>query len=527
MRGVAQSEKSAYVFSSGKRLRSKQYSQKLSAVKERVASKLMDVFERFFNLSSDLFIVTNGRGRIERVNSRWKDILGYEPNELEGRQVYEIFHPADVEASIQARDVANRLGSYRDFENRCMHKNGSIVWMKWHGFLDSETGCLYVAGIDVTPEKVAIQSLELESISLVRERERSTILRELIEAARDGFGYCDPDFRPLYLNRFLAEELGWSLGETSLLNLLSPATRTRYEIDLIPAVFGRREVWEGEVEFLNIRTGESIPIWQKTFCVFGSDGRPQYLAFFATDLRTKRQAEAAIIHSSKMASLGQMAAGIAHEINNPITIIHGTAGLLKKALQSDAPDIARITSGLERIEKTALRISRIIRGLRMFSRSGESDPPLTHPLRTILEETLDLCRERFRDYEIDFRIAEMPEVSIRCRPTQISQVLLNLLNNSFDAISNETERWVQVDFAKRDGKVRISITDSGPGLSKETQRRLMEPFFTTKEPGKGTGLGLPISRGIVEEHGGKLTYERDSKNTCFAIELPVKGEAVS
>jgi len=221
-----------------------------------------------------------------------------------------------------------------------------------------------------------------------------------------------------------------------------------------------------------------------------------------------------------MASLGQMAAGIAHEVNNPITIIHGTAGLLKKAAQTPNRDQEKIVNGLERIEKTALRISRIIKGLRMFSRSGENDPATPTPLSEILEETLDLCRERFKDYAIDLRIGSIPNVAIRCRPTQISQVLLNLLNNSFDAVSRGQEKWVRMDFESDSARVRISVTDSGPGLPEETQRRLMEPFFTTKEPGKGTGLGLSISRGIVEEHGGTLTYERENRNTCFSITLP-------
>ncbi len=487
----------------------------------------MNVFERFFSISSELFVVTSDGGKIEHVNPRWSEVLGYESGEILGRTVYSLLHPDDIENTRRARERAGELGEYGHLENRLIHKTGTIVWMKWHLTVDAGTRLVFATGADVTAEKQALQNLELvtaiatnESSSLVQERERSTILRQLIETAKDGFGYCAPNGRPLYLNRFLVEELGWSPDGTSIFDFLPPASRSRCISETVPAVLNRRESWEGELEFMNLRDGTLVPIWLKAFCSLNSEGRPQYVAFFATDLRTKRQAEAAIFHSSKMASLGQMAAGIAHEVNNPITIIHGTAGLLKKAIQSEIPDFEKITKGLERIEKTSLRISRIIKGLRMFSRSGENDPPLPIPLGTILEETLDLCRERFRDYAIDLRIDDVPEVSVRCRPTQISQVLLNLLNNSFDAISRESDRWVRIDFAEIGEFVRVSVTDSGPGLTPETQRRLMEPFFTTKEPGKGTGLGLPISRGIIEEHGGKLLYDREAKNTCFAIELP-------
>ncbi len=489
--------------------------------------RTMKLFERFFSISSELFIVTNGKGRIERVNTRWKDILGYEPSEIEGTLVYSLFHPEDVAESIRARDRVFQVGVYRDFENRCIHKDGSIVWIKWHGSTDPVTGYFYITGVDITGEKLALESLERvtaiatnESTSLAQERERASILRRLIEKSKDGFGYCDPNLRPLYMNRFLVEELGWDPTRDSIIEFISPESQSRFETEVMPVVLGKLEAWEGEVEYLNLKTGERIPIWQKTFCSLNALGKPQYIGFFATDLRTKRRAEAAVFHSSKMASLGQMAAGIAHEVNNPITIIHGTAGLLKKAVSSEGCDFGKITNGLERIEKTALRISRIIKGLRMFSRSGENDPPLPISLSEILDETLDLCRERFRDFAIDLHIEEVPAVSIRCRPTQISQVLLNLLNNSFDAVSKENERWVRVDFTRFEDRVRISVTDSGPGLTPDTQRRLMEPFFTTKEPGKGTGLGLPISQGIIEEHGGKLCYNNATKNTCFAIELP-------
>jgi PAS domain S-box-containing protein len=476
---------------------------------------MTNLFERFFSISQELFIVTDGRGEIEYVNPKWKDVLGYDPREVAGRQIYDYFHPKDVDRSREARAVIREKGEYRDLENRCLHKDGSVVWIKWNLTRDPETGRFYGVGTDV--------SSTAENTRLLRER--SIILSQFVETSKDGFGYCDPEFKAIYLNRFLTEELGWSLGPQCIFDFVSPATRDRYKSEMIPSVIRRNETWEGEVEFVNLKTGEPVPIWQRTFCSLAMDGTPLYIAFFATDLRTKRRAEAAVFHSAKMASLGQMAAGLAHEVNNPITIIHGTAGLLKKAIQAEDRNPEKMTRGLERIEKTALRISRIVKGLRMFSRSGENDPAVPTALSEILEETLDLCRERFRDYAIDLRIDEIPAASVRCRPTQISQVLLNLLNNSFDAVSREDERWVRIDFAITDDRVRISVTDSGPGLSEDTKARLMEPFFTTKEPGQGTGLGLSISRGIVEEHGGKLVHIPEAPNTCFTIDLPRSPES--
>lgn len=494
----------------------------------------MSPYERFFSIASELLLVTNEEGIITSVNPRWTDVLGYEPNELVGRQAQDLIYPDDL---ASARLVDSNLKSSNekaDFQNRWIHKNGGAVWLRWRSEFDSKNGLIYHSGVDITAEKRATETLERlksqaieENSSLLRERDRSKILRQLIETSKDGFGYCDPGFKPLYLNHFLTEEFGWSTEADSFFDFASPTTRARFETEMIPAVISRGEPWEAEVEFKNTKTDELVPVWVKIFCSLGTDGKPQYVAFFATDLRTKRQSEAAILHSSKMAALGQMAAGIAHEVNNPITIINGTAGLLKKVVLGDTVDVEKITVGLERIEKTSLRISRIVKGLRMFSRSGENDPPISIRLAEILEETFDLCRERFRDFSIDLQMEEIPAVLIRCRPTQISQVLLNLLNNSFDAIATESEKWLRIEFTEFTDGIRISVTDSGPGLTEETQRRLMEPFFTTKEPGKGTGLGLPISRGIIEEHGGRLRYIRGGKNTCFAIELPCTPESAT
>ncbi len=109
------------------------------------------------------------------------------------------------------------------------------------------------------------------------------------------------------------------------------------------------------------------------------------------------------------------------------------------------------------------------------------------------------------------------------RPTQISQVLLNLLNNSFDAIEERAEKWIRVRFEINSNKkiLIIKVTDSGDGIPNEIVHKMMNPFFTTKDIGKGTGLGLSISKGIIEEHGGHLIYNAQSKNTEFVVELPI------
>jgi signal transduction histidine kinase len=112
-------------------------------------------------------------------------------------------------------------------------------------------------------------------------------------------------------------------------------------------------------------------------------------------------------------------------------------------------------------------------------------------------------------------------LAIECRPSQIEQVIINLLNNAFDAVSPLSDKWVRLDFTNFHDKIQIAVTDSGEKISPEIVEKLMLPFFTTKEIGKGTGLGLSISKGIVEDHQGKMYFDSFSSHTRFVVELPI------
>lgn len=143
-------------------------------------------------------------------------------------------------------------------------------------------------------------------------------------------------------------------------------------------------------------------------------------------------------------------------------------------------------------------------------------------VNAIIEETLSLCREKFYNHGIQITVNIELELTymVECRSVEISQVFLNLLNNSHDAILDLNEKWIKIDVKDSGEYVEVSITDSGSGIPKEIQDKMMQPFFTTKEVGKGTGLGLSISRGIIDSHQGKMYIDPNNKNTCFIIKLP-------
>lgn len=229
-----------------------------------------------------------------------------------------------------------------------------------------------------------------------------------------------------------------------------------------------------------------------------------------------------LIHSSKMAALGEMASGIAHEINNPVAIIVGLSERILRKIEKEEIPKEKLIETFQRIQETALRITQIIRGLRSFSRSAENDPFVLESLSKIIGDTVSLCREKLNVHQIEFHVEKFIDVEISCRPAQIQQVLLNLIGNSIDAISESESKWIRITVDSQNDRHfhLLSIVDSGKGIDPTIVDKLMQPFFTTKEVGKGTGLGLSISKGIIEDHHGRLEYKANMQNTTFIILLP-------
>lgn len=170
---------------------------------------------------------------------------------------------------------------------------------------------------------------------------------------------------------------------------------------------------------------------------------------------------------------------------------------------------------------TIRRIAGIIKGLRAFSRNAGQDPCAFVSVKSLVDETLSLLAERIRNHQIELRISPPPEgLAIECRSVEISQILVNLLNNAFDAVAEESEKWIALSVTETKDHVEISVSDSGPGVPAELRDKIMQPFFTTKSPGKGTGLGLSISKGVADAHEGRLFLSPELKPTKFVLVLP-------
>lgn len=227
------------------------------------------------------------------------------------------------------------------------------------------------------------------------------------------------------------------------------------------------------------------------------------------------------IYSTKMAALGEMAGGIAHEINSPLNIITLLTEQLKRRMGKGNVSETEFQEAIEKINSTAHRIGVIITALRSFSRSTEGLPLKNVNVRSLLEETLILCHERFRNRGIQLTVSYLKETSllVRCRPVEISQVLLNVLNNACDALTQVEQPLIEIEVDAIGEMLQIRIDDNGPGIREDLRQKIFDPFFTTKEVGKGTGLGLSISKGIMEANVGRLFLDSDSPKTRFILEL--------
>jgi signal transduction histidine kinase len=231
--------------------------------------------------------------------------------------------------------------------------------------------------------------------------------------------------------------------------------------------------------------------------------------------------QAILIQSEKMAALGTMAAGIAHEINTPLTTATLISENLKNMLQETIIDTEAVAKDLSNIERTIVRISKITNSLKTFAYGAKGSKLLSVSVLTIIEDVLFFYDHHLKKNTIKIDFSQVPvDLMVTCRMQEISQVILNLLINSHDAIEKLSDKWINISAVDQGEYIDIKVTDSGFGIPKEVKDKIFDPFFTTKDIGRGTGLGLSISKGIVDNHGGQLFIDLESLHTCFIVRLP-------
>ncbi len=238
-----------------------------------------------------------------------------------------------------------------------------------------------------------------------------------------------------------------------------------------------------------------------------------------------------ILREKRIEALSHMAGGLAHEISNPLAIIHVLAADLRLLAEAETPPPSiEIRNACDSILMTATRASNILRGLRGFARGGTQDRMQPASIYEIVEQCVELQQARFESNDIRVELLLDPDIPrFFCREVQIGQIVTNLLNNAFDVIiqSSAVIRWVLIHAKASPTEISLSVTDSGPGIEDRFRPHLMEPFFTTKEFDLGMGIGLSLSRAIAQDHGGTLTLLADTPHTTFQLTLPIAPEPVT
>jgi signal transduction histidine kinase len=251
--------------------------------------------------------------------------------------------------------------------------------------------------------------------------------------------------------------------------------------------------------------------------------------------RELQETQAQLVHSEKLSSLGQLVAGIAHELNNPIAYIYANMQELQRYLalltaprepgrtpSQDTRELEFVQEDLQSLLAESLegsrRVKRIVEALRNFSRLDEAEFKRAD-LHEGIESTLMLLRKEFADrIRVERDFGAIPPID--CLPGHLNQVFMNLLLNAAQAITGPGT--IRITTRRENGRVRIEICDDGPGIPPEALDKIFDPFYTTKEVGEGTGLGLSISYGIIRRHGGTITVESEVGRTCFTIRLPIR-----
>lgn len=354
----------------------------------------------------------------------------------------------------------------------------------------------------------------------------NTDLHRVLDAALDAVVVFDRSGRILFANKATEQLFAWHAAELRGLDIgrLMPEVLAALQS---PAGF------RGEIQARH-RDGTAIPV-RVTIGRIARDAAPGHVAFLH-DLSEQKRAEARtrrmnerLRQVARMATMGEMASGIAHELNQPLTAIANYALAAERLLETPDADLDDAREALREIVAEAMRAAGIIRRLRSLVRCDDDAPGEVMPVHELIEDLRSICLADAHAYRARLCFELQPDLPVlQVHRVQIAQVLLNLLRNALEAMSDEPPSTREVTVTCRrtpHGDCEIAVRDNGPGVPQPVLERLFEPFRSTKP--QGVGLGLPMSRTIAEAHGGSLRHEPASpRGASFVLTLPAV-EAVS
>jgi len=474
--------------------------------------------------------ITAADGTLTYVGPSITRILGYRPDEVEGRNVFDFVHDDDRDAvELAILDCADTPGASVTVLARLRHRDGGWRWTEGVG--TNLLGEPTINGIIVNARDVTDRR---RAEDLLRESEQRFALA--VEGARDGIFEYDVRSDAFYASPRLREIL--EVAADAVLSI-GDLFRRRLHPEDVDAVLQRWQehltsnVRQFRAEY-RLLASDGTYRWIETrgVTVRDADGSPQRMIGSLTDVTQRKRAEeearqrqAELAHVLRVTAMGEMAAGLAHELNQPLSaIVNYARGCARRLADVNAPpDLLDV---LDRIANEALRAGEVVRGLKRVVRK---EPPGTSQidLNEVARDAIALVRGEARERQILVRLesaAQLPPVS--ADRVQIEQVILNLLRNAVDAIS-KPPGIVSLRVEPIEGRaVRVAITDTGDGVPPDLGDRIFAPFFTTKI--SGLGMGLSISRTIIEAHGGRLWAAANTgAGTTFSFTLPLDEEFAS
>jgi two-component system sensor kinase FixL len=354
----------------------------------------------------------------------------------------------------------------------------------------------------------------------------------LLNAAVDGVVVIDHLGNVEAFNQAAERQFGYRAAEVVGRNVSALMTEedriahddylARYLATRVPQIIGKgREITARR------KDGSVFPAFLSVGLLAGAEP-PRFLGFIQ-DLTQRRRAEQnsrqlqeLLWHESRLATVGEMASGIAHELNQPLTAIANYAQACDRLLAKPGADLVEIRGALQEITGQAVRAGDIIRRLRALARQDEG-PHAATDINVLISELTDLVAAEVKGHAVEYRLQlgnALPRVKLH--RTQIQQVIVNLTHNAIEALAQKSDgrRALVLRTALTDGGLEISVSDNGPGVSAVIRRCLFDPFCTSKPD--GTGLGLAISRTIVERHRGTLHHRPNAPSgACFIVWLPL------
>ncbi len=519
-----------------------------AALLARKKQKIKDNQARYYRLLNaihEVYYSANVAGNITEISPSIGTVAGYDCDEIVGRSATFFYkHPRDRETFLQ---ILQQQGFVTDYELELMHQDGHTIHVSAnaHMMFDERNNAIGVEGMlrDIT-DRVALETQlkqlndELEQRVAERTAELEAQTRQLqqflqaIEQSAEAFIITDRSGKVEYVNPAFETINGYSPDEVKgkTLALINSGKHDSDFFHTIWSALRSGQVWEGTI--INRRKDGSEYPALMTIVPILHDGVIEFYAAIQQDMSEYEKLEAQFHQAQKMEALGTMVGGIAHDFNNMLAGLLMHIYLVKKHIHNSELALEK----LEMAEQLGYQAAKMLKDMMIFSRDDKGEKKALH-LNDMLQESMRMLRVSIPEH-ISLKLSACDQaLLVECDETQFQQVMMNLLNNARDAMGDQPDGQIDVllehfipeqDFADNhpdfhhESMAKLSVRDNGDGIPEEVLAKIFDPFFTTKSAGHGTGLGLAMVFGCIQNHAGVIEVESEQGNgTCFHIYLPL------